>query len=129
MAQSVELGDDVMALVRCEAELQNRSIAELITHWLRVGRAIEKSGAIDQTNITAVLTGELETTALTALEKVVWSESFLEKMSEPSPGEQAFFAELRKNGDASGLDVFGDIVITDGQSESESRTKPDRRTD
>ena len=117
MAQSVELSDEVMALVRCEAELQNRSVADLITHWLRIGRAIEKSGDFDHARISAALAGELQTTDLTAPEKAVWSEMFLEKMSEPSPGEQDFFDELRKNGNASGLDVFGDIVGTDTQSQ------------
>ncbi len=117
MAQSVELSDEVMSLVRCEAELQNRAVVEQITHWLRIGRAVEKSGAFDHARVSAALAGELETTDLTALEKAVWSERFLEKMSAPGPGEQDFFAELRKNGNASGLDVFGDIVSTENQSE------------
>ena len=116
MAQSVELCDEVMALVRCEAELQNRSVADLITHWLRIGRAIEKSGAFDHTRVSAALAGELQTTDLTALEKAVWSESFLEKMSEPGPGEEDFFAELRKNGNASGIVAFGDVVRADTYS-------------
>ena len=47
MAQSVKLSDDVMALVRRESELQSRSVAGQITHWLRIGRAIEKSGNFD----------------------------------------------------------------------------------
>ncbi|WP_040440015.1 TA system antitoxin ParD family protein [Roseibium aggregatum] len=122
MAQSVELCDDVMSLVCCEAELQNRSVSEQITLWLRIGRVIEKSGAFDQARVSAALAGELQTTDLTALEKAVWSERFLEKMSEPGPREQDFFAELRKNGNASGLDVFGDTVRTENQSESEPRT-------
>lgn len=116
MAQSVELSDEVMPLVRCEAELQNRSVSEQITHWLRIGRAIEKCGAFDHARISAALAGELQTTELTALEKAVWSERFLEKMSEPGPGEEDFFAELLRKGNASGLDVSGDMVRTDTQS-------------
>ncbi|WP_291737776.1 hypothetical protein [Leisingera sp. F5] len=34
MAQTVKLADDVMALVRREAELSGRSLAGQITHWL-----------------------------------------------------------------------------------------------
>ncbi|ERP97779.1 hypothetical protein Q669_21475 [Labrenzia sp. C1B10] len=117
MAQSVELSDEVMSLVRCEAELQNRSVADLITHWLCIGRAVEKSGAFNHARVSATLAGELQTTDLTALEKAVWSERFLEKMSEPGPGEQDFFAELSKKSNASELDVFDDIVSTDNQYE------------
>lgn len=117
MAQSVKLGDDVMALVRRESELQNRSIAGQITHWLRIGSAIEKSGIFDQARLTAALAGDLETSTLTAAEKAVWSEIFLEKMSEPGPGEEAFFVELRERGNAIGLDDSGNIVRADVQSE------------
>lgn len=117
MAQSIELSDDVMSLVRRESELRSRSVAEQITHWLSIGLAIEKSGTFDHANIAAVLAGEHETTSLTALEKVVWSERFLEKMSEPGPGEETFFAELRKCSNASDLDVFGDLVRTVTQSD------------
>lgn len=117
MAQAVELGDDVMALVRCEAELQNRSVVEQITHWLHIGRAIEKSGAFDHTRVSAALAGELETADLTALEKAVWSERFLEKMSEPGPREQAFFAKLHRSAPPSGHDVFGDVVRADTYSQ------------
>ncbi|MBS3652065.1 hypothetical protein KEU06_26015, partial [Pseudaminobacter sp. 19-2017] len=34
MAQSVKLADDIMALVRREADLQSRSVAGQIAHWL-----------------------------------------------------------------------------------------------
>ena len=39
MAQSVKLADDIMALVRREADLHSRSVAGQITHWLKIGRA------------------------------------------------------------------------------------------
>lgn len=115
MAKSIELGDDVMSLVHREAELRGRSVTEQIIHWLRIGVAIEKSGTFDDANIAAVLAGEHETTSLTALEKAVWSERFLEKISEPGPGEEAFFAELRKSGNTFDLDVLGEIVCMDAQ--------------
>lgn len=97
MAQSIELDNDVMALVRCEAEVQNRSVSEQITHWLHIGRAIEMSDDFDHARVSAALAGELQTTDLTALEKAVWSEKFLEKMSEPGPGEEDFFANLHRS--------------------------------
>ena len=64
MAQSVKLADEVMALVRREAELHSRSVAGQITHWLKIGRAIERSGSYDHASITAALAGRLDTTRL-----------------------------------------------------------------
>ncbi len=57
MAQSVKLADDIMALVRHEADLHSRSLAGQITHWLKIGRAIERSGSFDSARITAALEG------------------------------------------------------------------------
>ena len=64
MAQSVKLSDEVMALVRREAELHSRSVAGQITHWLKLGRAIEQSGSYDHARVTAALEGRLDTTQL-----------------------------------------------------------------
>ena len=47
MAQSVKLGDELMNLVRRESALQSRSVAGQITHWARIGRAIDRSGNFD----------------------------------------------------------------------------------
>lgn len=70
----------------------------------------QQSGGLDDHKISRVLAGELETTALTATERAVWSERFLEKMSEPGPDEEAFFTDLRKSGKAVGLGAAGKIV-------------------
>lgn len=51
MAQSIKLSDEVMALVRREADLQSRSVAGQITHWLKIGRAIERSGTFDHARL------------------------------------------------------------------------------
>jgi hypothetical protein len=82
MAQSIKLGDDIMSIVRRSSELQSRSIAGQIAHWVRIGRAIEKSGNSDQTCITAALAGDIATTELTDQKKCVWLDSFVEKMGQ-----------------------------------------------
>lgn len=110
MAQSVKLGDDIMKLVRRESELQNRSIAGQIAHWVRIGRAIEKSGNFDHARITAALAGEIETTTLTDEERDVWLDGFVEKMGQPGEGEEAFFARRRRLGLGVGLDAAGNFV-------------------
>jgi hypothetical protein len=110
MAQSIKLGDDIMKIVRRESELQSRSIAGQIAHWVRIGRAIEKSGNFDHARITAALAGNIETTDLTEEEKDVWLDSFVEKMGQPSPDDNAFFARRRQLGLGVGLDDAGNLV-------------------
>ncbi len=110
MAQSIKLGDDIMKIVRRESELQSRSIAGQIAHWVRIGRAIEKSGNFDHGRISAALAGEIETTDLTDEEKDVWLDSFVEKMGQPGPDEAKFFARRRQLGLGVGLDASGSFV-------------------
>ncbi|HEY8602704.1 ParD-like family protein [Tsuneonella suprasediminis] len=110
MAQSIKLADDIMKIVRRESELQSRSIAGQIAHWVRIGRAIENSGNFDHARITAALAGNIETTDLTDEEKDVWLDSFVEKMGQPGSDEDAFFARRRQLGLGVGLDEGGNLV-------------------
>lgn len=110
MAQSVKLGDDLMALIRRESNLNSRSVAGQITHWVRIGRAIETSGSFDYARISAALAGEIETSELSAEEKDVWLNSFVEAMGEPGPEEAAFFDRRRRLGLGVGLDAEGNLV-------------------
>ncbi len=118
MAKSVNFADDSFVNdAHAESEIQSRSLAGQIMHWARIGCAIERSGSFDHTTISRVLSGEIETTALTAEEKAVWSEAFLKEMSDPGPEEELFFADLRKSGKAVGLDASGKIVRANAQTD------------
>ncbi|QLF71987.1 hypothetical protein FE840_020550 (plasmid) [Peteryoungia desertarenae] len=110
MAQSVKLSEDVMALVRREAELQSRSVAGQITHWLKIGRAIEHSGALDHKRILSALEAKLDTVELTAEEEASWLDAFTNKMAEAGPDEKAFFAKRQKLGLGVGLDAGGNLI-------------------
>lgn len=110
MAQSVKLADEVMALVRREADLQSRSVAGQITHWLKIGRAIERFGGYDHGRITAALQGQVDTTELHPEEEPAWLEAFTEKMSTPSDGERSFYANRKMLGRGVGLDAGGNLV-------------------
>lgn len=110
MAQSIKLGDDIMKIVRRESELQSRSVAGQITHWVRIGRAIEKSGNFDNSRIAAALSGDIATRELTGEEKDVWLDSFVEKMGLPGPNEESFFARRRQLGLGVGLDAAGNLI-------------------
>ena len=110
MAQSVKLADDVMAVVRREAELHSRSVAGQITHWLRLGKAIEQSGTYDHARVTAALDGRLDPVELREEEGGAWLDAFTEKMSSPSEMEKTFFEKRRKLGRGVGLDAAGNLV-------------------
>jgi len=110
MAQSVKLSDDVMAAVRREADLRSRSVAGQITHWLRLGRAIEQSRSYDHGRVTAALEGRLDPGDLREEESIAWLDAFATRMSEPSATERAFFAERRASGRGVGLDEDGNLV-------------------
>lgn len=83
MAQSVKLADEIMALVRREADLHSQSVAGQITYWLRIGRATEHSGRFDHARITAALEGRLDTPGLSKAEEVARLDAFTEKMASP----------------------------------------------
>ena len=54
-----------------------------------------KFSNIDQTKISRVLAGELETTTLTEEEMSVWLEKFTTMMSGPGSNEEEFFRKRR----------------------------------
>lgn len=110
MAQSVKLADPVMTIVRKESDLQSRSVAGQITHWINIGRAIEKSSAFDYSHITSVLEAGMSPDELTPEEQEVWFTQFADKMTDPSQSETAFFAERRGLGRGVGLSESGELI-------------------
>lgn len=118
MAQSIKLADDIMKIVRRESELQSRSGSGQVAQWVRIGRAIEKSGNFDYARILAALLGEIGTAELTGEEKYVWLDSFIERMGQPGSDEEAWFARWRQLGLGIGLDSAGNQVREKTESET-----------
>ena len=116
MAQSVKLADDVMTVIRKESSLQSRSVAGQITHWVNIGRAIEKSGSFDYERIRSVLEADLSPDDLTAEEQEVWFAEFANKMTEPSQAEEEFFQARRSLGRGVGLSEAGELVYESGSA-------------
>jgi hypothetical protein len=110
MGQSVELSEDVMALVRREAEHRRRSLASQVTHWVKLGRAIEHSGAYDHAHITAALAGRLDTAKLSEAEEAAWLDAFTDRMAQCSNAERDFYARREVLGQGVGLDAAGNLV-------------------
>lgn len=110
MAQSVKLADEIMDLVRREARLNGRSLVGQVTHWLRIGRAIERSGSFDYARITAVLEDDHASTRPRDDEEDAWLDTFTQKMEKPSEAEKAFFSRRQSLGRGVGLDAGGNLV-------------------
>lgn len=110
MAQSIKLADDIMAEARLESELQSRSLSGQIAHWVRIGKAVERSRAFSHDRINAVLAGKAPTTTLSDEEYAVWSDKFDDLLTSPTAEEEAFFAERRRLGLGAGLNTDGNLV-------------------
>jgi len=110
MAQSIKLADDIMTSVRREAELQSRSLAGQVAHWVKIARAVERSGTFDYRRIEDALEARLSPDELTGDEQDVWFAEFGDATAKPSDGEADFFAERRRLGHGVGMNDQGDLV-------------------
>lgn len=110
MAQSVKIADEEMEIVRKESAVQSRSIAGQIAHWLRIGRAIERSPTFDYARVRAALEAELSPDELTSDEQEVWIAELSHEMTEPSAKEKEFFAKRRREGQGVGMDDDGSLI-------------------
>ena len=117
MAQSVKLADNVMSIVRRESGLQSRSVAGQITHWINIGRAIERSNSFDYHHINAALAGDLSPDELSAEEQEVWFAQFADDVTEPTTQEQEFFAKRRELGRGVGLNDQGNLIYQDSTAQ------------
>lgn len=117
MAQSVKLADDVMSVVRRESSLQSRSVAGQITHWINIGRAIEKSGSFDYQHISETLAGARSPDDLTAEEQEIWFARFSEDVATSTGQEDVYFEQRRRLGRGVGLNDKGDLVYAGARPE------------
>src|SRR5690606_23847308 len=96
MAQSIKIPDEEMELVRKEAELSSRSIAGQVTHWMRIGRSIERSPEFSYLRVRAALEGKRGPDALSGEEQAVYIDELLAAAAGETPEQAAFFEKRRK---------------------------------
>lgn len=65
------IDDDLYASAKLAGEVQSRSTSQQVVHWARIGREIEASAAISQSEIANVLAGSKSYDDLTAKEQAV----------------------------------------------------------
>lgn len=110
MAQSIKISDQEMMFLREEASISSRSIAGQAEHWLRIGRAIEKSPHFSYQRIRDALSGMGSPDDLSAEEQELFFEEFSEQMWNVTPEQEAFFAERIKAGKGVGLDDNDNLI-------------------
>jgi len=115
MAQSVKIADDEMRVIREEANVQNRSIAGQIVHWVRIGREIERSSSFDYARVRAALAAELSPDDLTPEENVVWFDELDDYMADPGADSQvaAAFKRLGEQSGAAGCNEKDELIVVD----------------
>ncbi len=70
MAVAVKLSDELIEAARRESRVWSRSMTQQIEYWARIGRTIERSGAISHERVRAALSAELPFDALDTEERM-----------------------------------------------------------
>jgi len=104
MAQSIKISDEEMELVRREAELSSRSIAGQVTHWMRIGRALERAPGFSYAHVRAALAADRSPDALSADEQEVYLDALADVGRDGAPEQDAFFKARRETGLGVGLE-------------------------
>ena len=81
MAQSIKISDDEMDLVPAAADLNSRSSAGQVTHWMRIGRSIEQAPEFTYAHIRDALEGNRSPDGLTGEEQAVYIDQLLAELS------------------------------------------------
>lgn len=110
MAQSIKISDQDMEIIRAEAELSSRSIAGQVTHWMKIGRAIERAPEFTYEHVRQALTAQRSPDALTGEEQAVYIDELLAAVSAETPEQAAFFEKRRNEGVGVGTDERDEFV-------------------
>ena len=94
MPQTVRLPDSEMVDIRREANRQSRSLAGQIVHWVRIGRAMERSARFDPARVQAALSGQLSPDTLTGEEQEVWADRLDAALGDADAATRQAYAAL-----------------------------------
>lgn len=110
MARSIKIPDREMELVREEAELSSRSIAGQVTHWMRIGRSVERSPDFSYIQVREALSGNRSPDDLSGKEQAVYLDELMAEASETTEEQRALFGKRREQGLGVGMDAAGNIT-------------------
>ncbi|MCY3889547.1 MAG: hypothetical protein OXG34_12910 [bacterium] len=113
----IRIDDGVYASAKAAAPAMDRSAAQQISHWARIGREMERSREIPHSDIAAVLNGEthyddLDDPRAQAIVRAVWAEE-MKHWRESLDLEAEFVA---KGLPFAELDESGEVVVREPAS-------------
>ena len=96
MAHTLKLPANAVDQARREAARQSRSLSAQVTHWMRIGRALERSPRFSALRVEAVMEGQASPDTLTAEEQAVWFDTLHDELADLSglPDVKAAYARL-----------------------------------
>lgn len=109
LSNPIRIDDGIYASAKAAAPAMDRSAAQQVSHWARIGREMERSREIPHSDITAVLNGDshyddLDDPRAQAIVRAVWAEE-MKQWRESLDLEAEFiakglpYAELDENGE------------------------------
>ncbi|MBW3664962.1 MAG: ParD-like family protein [Actinobacteria bacterium] len=104
------VADDVATTAKAVALAENRSTAEQISHWARIGMQVERSGSVANRRVLAVAAGQAQFSSLTDDERVAAHAMVDARISELAAA-QSFGAAARDEGHSTvSLDEDGNLI-------------------
>ncbi len=101
---------DIAAAAAVVAPAENRTTAEQINYWVRLGMQVERSASVTSRRVLAVVAGEAQFSTLTPEERTVAHASIDARIAERA-AEQRFGPAARKAGQVTvSIDDDGTLV-------------------
>ena len=106
------VANDIASAAAAVAKAENRSMAEQISHWARVGMNVERSVTAESRRVLAVITGEAQFSTLSAEERAVAHAVIDADIAEGIKSTHFGEAARRAGHTTVSVDENGDVVRT-----------------
>ena len=101
---------DIAATAASVASSENRTVAEQINYWARIGMQVERSTSVDGRRVRAVIAGEEQFSMLSAQERTV-AHAMIDAAMAARVAEQRFGLTARKAGQVTvSIDDDGTLI-------------------
>lgn len=101
---------DIAATASAVAPAENRSVAEQISHWARIGMQVERAGSVAHRRVLAVATGRAPFSSLTETERTS-AHGLVDARIAELAATQSFGAAARAEGHSTvSLDDDGNLI-------------------
>jgi hypothetical protein len=101
---------DVAATATAVAAAENRSVAEQISHWARIGMLVDRSGSVANRRILDVVAGEAQFSSLSGDERVT-AHALVDARIAELAASQSFGPAARAEGQATvSVDDDGELI-------------------